>query len=293
MLAARLATAGVGIPLVVAFVWLDGSLLAALVALTAFETAREAARLLGLTTAAESTVLGMGAAVVAVAGFLGPFLLVAVLGLGLGAILLAALVSESPRSSATATSPAGEGWTRRLAVLVYVGLPLALLSLMRGWVGTPLLLAVPGQTTPLVLPRGAAWVFVALTSTWAVDSAAYVIGRRFGRRPFWPRVSPRKTWEGTLAGVGAGALVGLAWAPALGWAPGLGLALGLAVAVAAIGGDLVESLLKRRAAVKDAGSLVPGHGGLLDRIDSLLFVTIVVFCSGVLDAPLGATRLGS
>jgi phosphatidate cytidylyltransferase len=122
-------------------------------------------------------------------------------------------------------------------------------------------------------PRGPALVLFLFVLIWVADSAAYFAGRAFGRRKLSPFVSPGKTWAGA-AGAGAGALIcalALSMTRVAGDPPLLGLAL-LCVLVTAvsIGGDLWESRLKREAGVKDSGALLPGHGGMLDRIDSLL-----------------------
>ncbi|MGE0580994.1 MAG: phosphatidate cytidylyltransferase [Steroidobacteraceae bacterium] len=121
----------------------------------------------------------------------------------------------------------------------------------------------------LDLAAGAQWLLFLLILVTATDSGAYFAGRRFGRVKLAPRVSPGKTWEGVLGGFAAGCLAG--WAGAI-WfqLPALPFLL-LAVAVIAfsIVGDLTESLLKRHAGMKDSGTLFPGHGGMLDRIDSL------------------------
>jgi phosphatidate cytidylyltransferase len=103
----------------------------------------------------------------------------------------------------------------------------------------------------------------------AADVGAYFGGRRFGRRKLAPYVSPGKTWEGFGCGLLAAGLVGLAGALVLAepWMPWLGLSLG--VALISVIGDLAESMFKRRAGLKDSGTLLPGHGGVLDRIDSL------------------------
>lgn len=164
-------------------------------------------------------------------------------------------------------------WPSALAAGLYAGLPLAILILMRFSDGSSVILGWLGQ----LIPRGVAWVLVTFTCVWAVDTVAYIVGRLVGRRKLWPRVSPKKTWEGTIAGFVAGVVVALAWAGPLGLGPGLGLALGVAVGGAAILGDLLESAMKRAAGVKDAGVIFPGHGGLLDRLDSLSFALVVVF----------------
>ncbi len=120
-----------------------------------------------------------------------------------------------------------------------------------------------------------------LVLVWAADSAAYLVGRRWGRRALAPRVSPGKTWEGALGGLVATLLAAtlLRAGGSLGHA-GLpfALVLGLAVWAAALLGDLAESQLKRRRGVKDSGTLIPGHGGLLDRIDGLMAAAPVFYC---------------
>jgi phosphatidate cytidylyltransferase len=115
------------------------------------------------------------------------------------------------------------------------------------------------------------WAFIV---TWSTDIGAYFAGRRFGRRKLAPAISPGKTVEGLYGGIAAAALLGAAWV----FATHLGkplLALAPIFALAAQGGDLFESALKRRAGVKDSGSLLPGHGGMLDRLDGLVPVAVL------------------
>lgn len=130
------------------------------------------------------------------------------------------------------------------------------------------------------LPGGAYWVPVVLGCTWAADTAAYLCGRRWGQTKLAPALSPGKSIEGALAGVaGAVAVAGLvgAVAPApYGGLRGL-VGLGLLVALAGIVGDLAESFIKRQVGVKDASRLLGGHGGLLDRLDSLLAAGVVAY----------------
>jgi phosphatidate cytidylyltransferase len=127
------------------------------------------------------------------------------------------------------------------------------------------------------LSDGAQWVLFALILVWAADIGAYFIGRRFGRLRLAPEVSPGKTWEGVIGGVAASAIVaviGSAWfhLPLVIFLP-----LCLAAVSFSIVGDLTESLLKRFAGVKDSGTLFPGHGGVMDRMDSVTGAVPVLF----------------
>ena len=137
---------------------------------------------------------------------------------------------------------------------------------------------------------GRGWVLYVLAATWAYDTGAYLVGRRFGRHRFMTWISPSKTWEGAAGGLLFCLLATLIarspLAPPLaalsGWAP-LPVPLwhvpflALAVCLAAQIGDLAESMIKRGAGAKDASALIPGHGGMLDRMDSLLFTVVLVY----------------
>src|SRR5258707_12739507 len=119
------------------------------------------------------------------------------------------------------------------------------------------------------LPRGAEWMIFALLLVFAADIGAFFAGRRFGRLRLAPAVSPGKTWEGVLGGAGASALVAIAGSGWFGVPLYTFLPLCLAAVAFSVVGDLTESLLKRFAGVKDSGTLFPGHGGVMDRIDSV------------------------
>lgn len=148
------------------------------------------------------------------------------------------------------------------------------LAVLPAWAALVLLHANPD--------KGNLWLLTALTMVWAADSGAYFAGRAFGKHKLAPRVSPNKTIEGLLGGMVAGIVV----ACAFGWLAGLTLAhvpqlmLVSAIAVlASVLGDLFESLLKRHAGAKDSGAVIPGHGGVLDRIDGVL-AALPVFALG-------------
>ena len=121
-------------------------------------------------------------------------------------------------------------------------------------------------------PSGMQWVIFAFGMTWIGDTSAYFVGRSIGRRKLWPRISPKKTWEGLAGEIVACMIAG----PLLGaWLVGInvwqGLLIGVLVAILGTFGDFAVSLIKRMAGAKDSGALIPGHGGVLDRLDSLMF----------------------
>ncbi len=131
-------------------------------------------------------------------------------------------------------------------------------------------------------PQAHRWLLAALALVWAADTGAYFAGRHWGRRKLAPAISPNKTVEGALGGVVGGVAAALAFGALAGAGPAQWPALALAAlaaVLASIVGDLVESLLKRQAGVKDSGDLIPGHGGVLDRIDGVL-AALPVFVIG-------------
>lgn len=133
-------------------------------------------------------------------------------------------------------------------------------------------------------PHGHLWTFLAVLIVWAADIGAYFSGRFFGKRKLAPQISPGKTWAGVYGAFVAGALVAIlgGWLLGARGAQLVGLAvLTLPTVAVSIVGDLLESLMKRHAQVKDSGTLFPGHGGLLDRLDSV-FAALPVFALGML-----------
>lgn len=131
---------------------------------------------------------------------------------------------------------------------------------------------------------GMGWVFLAILCTFASDICAYLSGRAFGRRKMAPYISPNKTWEGAAGGVLGAVVVSIAVVKLLGIAIngeplGYGYAVVLGILISAIGqaGDMVKSLFKRNMMVKDSGQAIPGHGGFLDRMDSMAFAGVGVY----------------
>jgi phosphatidate cytidylyltransferase len=145
----------------------------------------------------------------------------------------------------------------------------ALVLGLAGW-----LVLVPTWLSLVELQADRSQFLFVVGIVWVADTVAYVVGQRFGRRRLAPTISPGKTWEG-VAGAGVAAAVYYALGYAAGithgaaWTGGTGLAVVMLVTVMSIEGDLFESWIKRQAAVKDSGTLLPGHGGLLDRVDGL------------------------
>lgn len=126
--------------------------------------------------------------------------------------------------------------------------------------------------------NGVYWVFFAFLIAWAADSAAYLVGKLVGGPKLWRKYSPNKTWSGFAGGMIAGMLTAGSLSDITGLFKSTTAALlvGLVVALATMGGDLWESMLKRRYGVKDSGALIPGHGGLLDRVDGLMFAIVAM-----------------
>jgi phosphatidate cytidylyltransferase len=156
-------------------------------------------------------------------------------------------------------------WSWTFAEILYVGWLLGYLVALRG------------------LDNGRSWVFLAIFVTFGSDSTAYFIGSSFGKHKLAPTISPKKTWEGAIGGMAGAAAVSLLFlcvkpvqlTSYLNWWQLVIIAL----AISAVGlmGDLVESLFKRNTGVKDSGSIFPGHGGMLDRMDSIVFAVVLVY----------------
>jgi phosphatidate cytidylyltransferase len=250
----RLITAAVGIPVVIALVWLGGPIFAIVIAAALGMGFWEFQRSLKLEQSPLTVLLTGLSAALALAALAGDDAVLPTLTAGVLASLLLLIVAGSVPEHLT-------DWGLGLAAVLYVGLL--------------------GQHAVALreLDAGRNWLFLAIFTTFATDTGAYAVGRLIGRHKLAPRLSPGKTIEGAIGGFVAGAVA--AWALSLVFEldqPAVAmLALGAAAAVAGQAGDLAESLIKRSAGVKDMGTIFPGHGGVLDRLDSLLFVIPLVY----------------
>jgi phosphatidate cytidylyltransferase len=157
-------------------------------------------------------------------------------------------------------------WSLTMAIPIYLGWPMSLVLLLRGYqFGWP-------------FPAGVWWVLVILLGTWGFDTAAFFSGRYFGHHKLAPNISPAKSWEGVAGGMLLSIIAALLCTVIPLHVPWyLAIILGIGIGFAAVVGDLAESLIKRSTHVKDSGQIMRGHGGILDRVDSMLFVSIAVY----------------
>ena len=273
-LAKRWAVAAVGIPAVLGLLYLGGWPLAVPVAGLAVLGSLECHRLAARGGVAALRLVGaVGAAgFVLLAAWRPTFGGFAPLALGLVVALTAAALvgaigtrhpEDKPLASVAVTLFGG----------VYVGLPLAFVPLLHALPGTH------GWSVAEAAWAGALVVALPLAATWLGDAAALFVGTAWGHGGLAPTISPNKSWVGVWGGLAGAVLAGVVWfvvadqhlpgMPVPG--PLIAVLLGLLLGIAAIVGDLAESLMKRDAGVKDSGSFFPGHGGVLDRLDALIF----------------------
>jgi phosphatidate cytidylyltransferase len=254
-LPARLATAAAGIPLILVVILAGGPLYVAVVALLLGVATGEISRAAGLRIREPLTLAAIAAS--AALGTLGDehheariALLTAFAGVSLIAVVARAETDDGFRR-----------WTAVTGAVLYVGLLGSYLVGVRQ------------------AADGRAWLLLMLFTTFASDSGAFFVGRAIGGRKLAPRVSPGKTLSGAVGGLVTAAIVCALLGMLLDLDPGVAVlaGLGVLVSMAAQAGDLAESLLKRSLGVKDMSRLFPGHGGLLDRLDSVLFAAPVIY----------------
>jgi len=240
-----------------------GALIAVFVAIAAWEAAR--------------LVRGAGYPVVTVVAVVGALAVAADLasiaqlrpyaGLAVGGVIIVAGIVAFAQ---TDTKIGFASWMGTAFTAVYVGMLGSLVRLDQ--VAPPL-----PQTAPLAgFGAGRSWVLLAILLVWSYDTGAYCVGIALGKRKFLSHISPSKSYWGLFGGLTATTVVAVAGLWAIGQPPVMGLALGPVAGVVAQAGDLAESMLKRAAGAKDSGTLIPGHGGILDRMDSFIFAAPVV-----------------
>lgn len=263
----RATSAAVLVPLLLIVLALGGLVLSIAVAVITFLAAREVFALLRSaghpTLPALGTVLALTVVVdAAVPEVLeGSGLLLTAIGIALVAV--AAFTRTDPRDGLAT-------WMATTFGALYVGMLAFVLRLGHAAPATP-------ETASLaVLGAERGWILLLILAVWAYDTGAYLVGRRFGRERFLTHISPSKTYAGLLGGIATTTVVVGLLLIGLGQPVWHALILGPMAALAAQAGDLAESMLKRAAGTKDSGALIPGHGGMLDRVDSFLFAAPVV-----------------
>lgn len=260
-LALRIVSAAVLVPLVLAAVWAGAIFFSGLCFIVAALILREWRQLTGAPPGAlEALLLVTGLALAAALAHYGLT--------GSAVLLIIAQAAASALFPAPVSSWRGGG-------VLYAGLPLIALIALRGVDGT-----------------GLAAVIVLLVMVWATDIAAYAAGRLIGGPKLWPRVSPSKTWAGLLGAVAASAGAGAAAASWLDASVPMLALLGGLVAIIAQAGDFLESAVKRRFGAKDSGTVIPGHGGIMDRVDGLVAAAVFAALLGAVHAGPEASARG-
>ena len=258
--------AAILVPVLLLVLAVGGIVLAAAVAVATVFAAREAFKL--LTDAALPTLplLGTVLALTVVADAAFPGVLegsgLLLMAVGMMLVAVAAFARPNPRDGLVT-------WVATVFGALYVSL---LAFVVRLGHAAPV---VPDDAPLVALGAERGWILLLLLAVWAYDTGAFLVGSQFGREKFLTHISPSKTYAGLVGGVIASTVVVgvLLWG--LGQLPLHALALGPLIALAAQAGDLAESMLKRAANTKDSGTLIPGHGGMLDRVDSFLFAAPV------------------
>lgn len=263
----RATSAAVLVPILLIVLALGGAVLSIAVAVITVLAAREVFAL--LRSAGHPTLPTLGAVLAltvvvdaAVPGVLeGSGLLLTAIGIVLVAV--AAFTRTDPRDGVAT-------WMATTFGALYVSM---LAFVLRLGHAAP---ATPGTAPLAVLGAERGWILLLILAVWSYDTGAYLVGRRFGRERFLTHISPSKTYAGLVGGIVATTVVVGLLLVGLGQPVWHAAILGPIAALAAQAGDLAESMLKRAAGAKDSGALIPGHGGMLDRVDSFLFAAPVV-----------------
>jgi phosphatidate cytidylyltransferase len=263
----RAISAAVLVPVLLIVIGIGGPVLALAVTLITAIAAVEVFRLLHGGGYAPFLALGTAFAVTIVLDAAFPEVLEGS-GLLLGAIgivlvAVASFIKADPRDGL-------QSWMATVFGAFYISLLSFIIRL--GHAGTD----VPASAPLNFLGPERGWILMLLLTVWAFDTGAFLVGRTFGRTKFVAHISPAKTVEGVVGGVVASTVVVAAMLWGLGQNPLHALLLGPMVALAAQAGDLAESVIKRAAGAKDSGTLIPGHGGMLDRVDSFIFAAPVM-----------------
>ncbi len=263
----RAITAAVLVPVLLVVLALGGVVLAAAIALITLLAAREVFTLLRMAGHPTLLVLGTVLAVLIVAEAAFPdvlegsgLLLVAV---GIVLIAVASFSIPDPRDGLAT-------WIATVFGALYVSL---LAFVVRLGHAAPV---VPSDAPLDFLGAERGWILLLIFAVWSYDTGAYLVGKQFGREKFLTHISPSKTYAGLIGGVVATTVVVALFLWGLGQNPVHAIVLGPLTALAAQSGDLAESMLKRAAGAKDSSDLIPGHGGMLDRVDSFLFAAPIV-----------------
>lgn len=262
----RLVTAFVGMPIVLAAAWLGGWWAFALAALAAMLAIYELHMMMMHEGYHPLILVSCALSLLFMVAAMLPRQRLPLLEIGISATLLISFPFLFFRKK---LEGAMLDWSLTMAIAFYVGWPMSLLLVLRGY--------------QVGLGTGLWWLFVLFGGVWGFDTGAFFAGHFFGRHKLAPRISPGKTWEGVFGGLVFSIAAALLFATLpLGVPWYLAVLLGILVGGAAALGDLAESLIKRQTHVKDSGQFFPGHGGVLDRIDSLLFAILVIYVFALL-----------